>query len=400
MPKVKLEPVPEHIVIPDTNILWDKDKTNSVSEEFDQFWSKNSDLIPLRLYIPEVVIGELQFQQATSAIKLADTASDNISNLSKITKGKYKISIDHSKIRSQVGDKIKKWLAGHSGQIIKTPVSTINWDHLIENAIWRNPPFTFDHKDKANEKGFRDALILETVCQACDIRKGDPSNIVFICNDNLLRNAVSSRQKHNGSLLLFESIPDFEGYIKLTQQSLTDKFVKSIQVHAKAKFYSPDDKSSIYYRDNIRRDIIRTFAEDLSSVLTQPKPTSLLGESTPSGWNLLDQRWWINATIFDELIRPREYHWITRITLARLLQPQSLGAGLSLILSMRREEIHIMGFDVKWKARVTSNGRFHDIKVTDIVKAEARQEISTDELLNKWRLERNRSSSLLDSPDL
>lgn len=398
MPKVKLEPVPDHIVVPDTNILWDKDKKNAVSPDFDQFWSRSSSVIPLKLFVPEVVLGELQFQQATSAIKCATAVSDQMTELAGITQKKYETRLDHATIRKQVGEKLKKWVASHGGQIASAPIAAINWNQVIEDAIWRNPPFTFDPKDKDNEKGFRDALILETVSGICEANKGASTNIVFLCNDHLLRKSTEARQKHNKALLTFESISDFESYIKLTQQSLTDKFVKSIQTHARSKFYAPDDNTSIYFRENIRRTINEKFADDLTTAIEPARPAGLLGLSLATSWSVTDERWWINATRFDELVRPREYHWLSRVTIAKLLLGTPLGGGLSLALSPVREEVKTIGFDVRWKANVKADGRFHDISVIDIIKAETEQEPASDELLNRWRLQRNDKPPSLDNP--
>jgi hypothetical protein len=60
MPKLRRTP-PPHIVVVDTNILWDRDKKLPVCLAFDEFWRKNSPLIPMTLNVPEVVFGELQF---------------------------------------------------------------------------------------------------------------------------------------------------------------------------------------------------------------------------------------------------------------------------------------------------------------------------------------------------
>jgi hypothetical protein len=69
MPKIRRKPPPQHLVIVDTNILWDKDKKLPVSPAFDAFWGKNSPLLPMTLHVPHVVMGELHFQQTTSALK-------------------------------------------------------------------------------------------------------------------------------------------------------------------------------------------------------------------------------------------------------------------------------------------------------------------------------------------
>lgn len=388
MPKVKLEPVPQHIVVPDTNILWDKDKKHPVSPDFDKFWISNTPLIPMQLVIPEVVFGELHFQQSTSAIKCAANIVDQMIELSGITQKKYQSRLDHKNIRDQVGLKLRKWLGNHTGTIVQTPTATIDWSELVQDAIWRNPPFTNDPKDAKNEKGFRDALILETLCGICDKHKGTPKNIVFLCNDYLLRNSAEARQKHNKMLLTFESTSDFESYIKLTRQQLTDKFVKSIQTHARSKFFDKDDKTTIWYRDKIQQAIKEKFADEFPVKPESPGPLGLLSLAPSTNWQLTDERWWVTATRFDELVRPRDYHWISRVSVARLLLGLPIGGTVAHAFSPIREEVQVIGFDIKWKANVKADGRFHDISVDEIVMAETSREPSSEELVNRWQLRR------------
>lgn len=387
--KIKLDPVCEHLVVPDTNILWDADKKNSVSPDFNTFWERNIPLIPLRLLVPEVVLGELQFQQATSAIKCASAITDNMAELSGITQSKYETLLDQQKVRKQVGEKLKKWVKIIGGSIEATPVDTIDWTSVINDAVWRNSPFTCDPKNKDNEKGFRDALILETLCSICEKNKGKSINIVFLCNDFLLRTSTEERLKHNSMLLIFESTSDFESYIKLTQQKLTDKFVKSIQSHARSKFYTPDDKNTLYYRENIKQLIKVKFEPEIALSSVKAPTFGLLGMGSNFNWSIIDERWWVNSTRFDELIQPREYHWVSRITLVRLLVGTLAGGGLSSAYpyGQVREEIQLIGFDIKWKANVKADGRFHDITLIEIIKNESIQEPSTTQLREKWKLQ-------------
>lgn len=389
MPKVRRVPLPIHVVVPDTNILWDKDKKNPVSPDFDAFWKKNIPRIRLTLAVPEVVCGELHFQQATSAIKAAESVSEQIGLVSGITNVKYETRLDHQKIRKQVGDKLQKWVKGLNGVVIKTPVESIDWSKLVQDAIWRKEPFTFAPKDKDGEKGFRDALILETLLCVCEENKEKSNNVVFLCNDFLLKTAAENRLKQNSKVLIFESLTEFDAYIKLTQQQLTDKFVKSIRHHARSKFFTADDRSTIYYRDNIKQAIKEKYADELSIVTNSSQYAGgLLGLAQPYQRTVTDERWWVNATRFDELIAPREYHWISRITVARLLNGSMARGGLAQAILQSREEIQLIEFDIKWKANVKADGRFHDISVIDIIKVESIQEPTTEDAMARWKLQR------------
>lgn len=152
MPKVRRTPPPQHVVVVDTNILWDKDKKLPVCIAFDEFWKKNSSLIPMTLNVPDVVFGELHFQQTTSALKSLTSINDNISELAAITCAPYAHKCNEASIKSQIRAKLEKWLKGHGGQQITTPVSKIDWSSVVESAVWRKPPFTFDPRTKKTKK--------------------------------------------------------------------------------------------------------------------------------------------------------------------------------------------------------------------------------------------------------
>ncbi len=397
MPKVKLDPIPVHIIIPDTNILWDKDKKNPVSPIFDQFWSKNLQFIPMELVIPEVVFGELQFQQATSAIKLASSIKEQMTELSGISQTQYSYLFDDEKIKKQVGNKLHKWVKNLAGRIEETPIEKIDWSKMIQNAIWRYQPFTFDPKEPRNEKGFRDALILETLINICNENNDSQKNIVFICNDYLLRDTAEKRLNNNDKAIIFESIEDFESYIKLTQEKLTNKFVKSIQNHARKKFFTKNDNLSVCYRDDILKTIIKQFSEDISLPGSNSELGSgLLGLSLKSNWLMTDEKWWIGTTRFKELVAPREYHWVSRVTLARLLAASEVGNTL-LSSFAPTEKLQVLNFDVNWQANVKADGRFHDISVESIEKTEATENYPTEELLLRWGLSRLKESENLKS---
>ena len=69
-----------HVVIPDTSTLWLKDKQHVADPKFDVFWDSYATDFSLEMKIPEVVRGEVLFQQSTSALKSLDkVAPDNFS---------------------------------------------------------------------------------------------------------------------------------------------------------------------------------------------------------------------------------------------------------------------------------------------------------------------------------
>lgn len=389
MPKIRRDVLPAHIIVPDTNILWDKDKKNSVSSDFNTFWEKNKSLISIKLIVPEVVLGELQFQQATSAMKLASTVAENLEELSGVAQATYSTRFDNDKIKKQVGAKLNKWVKSLGGSVEKTPVEKIDWSKMVQCSIWRIEPFTFDPKNKDNEKGFRDALILETLLNICSTSQTN-ENIVFLCNDFLLRTTAEKLLSHNSKVLIFESLADFEAYIKLTQEKLTDKFVKSIQNHARSKFFLADDQTCIYYKEKIRQEIVECFKTELQLPPSYTTNTGgLLSIPTTVNWKTIDEKWWINATRFNKLASPKEYHWISRVTLVRLIKTEAATANVFASTIPRQELLQTFAFDISWKANVKMDGRFHDIAVLNIKSDETTSDTPSEELLVRWKLQQN-----------
>ena len=387
---IKRDPPSKHLVVVDTNILWDKDKKNAACPDFDRFWKSNLTLIPLELHIPEVVFGELHFQQTTSAQKLSSSISESLVELCGITQSKYVHKVEEHKVKTQVGQKIEKWMKGLGGVVIPTPIESINWSEVVASAIWRNPPFTFDPKDKNNEKGFRDALILETVVSLSQSSASTGKTVIFLCNDFLLRTEAEKRLKHDKKFLAFESIADFQSYIQLTQQELTEKFVKAIQAHARVKFFKTNDPNCLYSKEKLRERICQQFSEDINasphSVGTNAL-SSLLDATIKSTLPKVAERFWINATQFEHLVGDREFNWVSGVTIAQLFEGVSQGVGGLLGTPLQPEgKIKLINFDIKWKANVKADGRFHDPRVMSIEKRSLTIENSTEETTARWRL--------------
>lgn len=387
MPKTRRTPPPQHVVVVDTNILWDKDKKLSVSQTFDAFWQKTSPLIPMTLHVPEAVLGELQFQQTTSALKALANINENFSELAGITSSPYSHKCNEATIKTQVRGKLERWLKGHNGSLIPTPVAQIDWSSVVEAGIWRRPPFTFDPKDPKTEKGFRDAVILETLAYTCTSASVGKM-IIFVCNDYLLRTTAEARLKASKTFLAFESLADFESYINLTQQQLTNAFVKSIQSHARAKFYAKNDPHCVYTKHSLRNRIQTEYSSALEFQGSSTNALTLLTQaigSTTGVAKMTRQLFWIRSTQFSKLQGAREFHWISRVDVARVYEFEQQQGLLATAMSPVKR-IQVVGFDVKWKANVKTDGRFHDIELDSLEKKETQVLDATEESLQQWRV--------------
>lgn len=370
MAKILRQEPPPHALMPDTNILWCKDKAPPVSPDFDKWWEDNAALVSIELVIPYVVRGELLFQQVTSAVKAHDKITELCSEISSITSRPHKHRLSRDKIRGQIEAKLEKWLNGKSARVAPIPVNAIDLNALAEDAIWRKPPFEADPKNPDVEKGFRDSLILETIRDVA-VREKRRVNLVFVSGDFLLRTSVAERLKTDPRVMCYESLQDFSSYLKLTREKLTNEFIKGILHRAAEKFYRRDDDTCIVLRDKlvdrIRVEFKSKFEnpeESESSALTS---LFSLSPALASSWKpTYDGLWRLSGTEFVNLEGEREYHWKSGLTYARFFSKSSETPLGLLSSTTTRERVLILPFKIYWKANVKADARFHDTAVVNI----------------------------------
>lgn len=228
-------------------------------------------------------------------------------------------------------------------------------------------------------------MILETLTDTC-LSASAEKTIIFVCNDYLLRTTAESRLKASKKFLAFESLADFDAYINLTQQQFTNAFVKSIQSHARAKFYTKSDQNCIYFKHDLHKKIHADFSSDLAFQGAPIGPlTPLTQGSTPAVAKMARQRFWIRSTQFSKLAGEREFHWVSRIDVVLLYEVDSQ-QGLIVSAMQPIKRIQVVGVDVKWKSSVKTDGRFHDIELESIEKKETQLLEASEENLTQWRL--------------
>jgi hypothetical protein len=360
-----------HVVIVDTNALWHKDKSHAVSPEFDKAWDECCSLAPLELVIPQTTRDELMFQQTSSAWKRLDTVNDNLRELSGITAKSHKTRIERDVLKSQVEQKVDRWIRARKATVVEVPVAEINWKQLCSEAVWRIPPFTSDPKNPDLEKGFRDALIMATVTSVASKEKRDV-NLVFITQDGLLRRTTEQHLKSDQRFSAYEDIGGFASYVKLTKEKLDNAFIRDILTRASEKFFTSDDPTCLYLRENLGERIRKNFADFFTdpersdkSAIKMTSDTALLGP-----WSPVDAgRWWISQPEFVSLEPERIYHWKSRVNFARGYRRATQWAVTTPppgTVNVWNERILYLPFDVMWKALVKADARFYDVKLGEI----------------------------------
>ena len=384
MPKIlKGKPVP-HVVIVDTNILWLEDKAPAVNPDFDRFWTDHQALVQLELMIPEVVRGELLFQQVSSCTKILDKVTKHISEISLIAAATHSQKITADKIGRQVTEKVDRWIKSKDAHVLPIPIASVDWKTLCNSAIWRLAPFVPDAKNPDAEKGFRDALISETVVAFAKAESRNV-NIAFVCNDFVLRTATAERLKADARCACYESLLDFSSYIKLTRESLTNEFIKKIVKRAAEKFFNEDDPNCLL----IKEDLVAKLESDRShfempdfaspvAYLGSVPAISVVGSSlvnyaapiqTPAVPQNVFPTWTADARTkcfvglpeFQKITGDRTYHWKTTLTYVRKYFATSSAGDVGSLGLTFAGKLLLVKFNVLWKANVKDDARFHDV---------------------------------------
>ena len=411
---VKREEVEPHIVFVDTNILWDKDKKFPVDPNFDNFWHKNSSICSLELHIPEIVFGELHFQQTTSALKAMNQASESLKLMSDIAATIYKHRATEQKLKQKIEEKLQNWIRPIRAIIDVVPIGNINWSDIITSSLWRKPPFEFDPKNDENEKGFRDALIQETIVNYC-LNNKKKSNIAFICNDKLLRNSTEIRLNNDQRFSVYPKLEDFESYLKLRHEELTNDFVKSILRKAKTKFFKKNDLECLYYKEKIRDRLKDDYSSYFADLTISQSEWEII--TIGSTWDALDNgRFWINAARYDRTENENEFHWTNEITYIQQYQEKYMNifrspalrigmdsdiesgttwsTGMSSFNLPTEQRILKLVFHVNWRAKVTKHAQFREIQLTEIILSNNEFRVATINEINEYDLEINPRVSL------
>lgn len=372
MGKIQKENPPKFLIVPDTNILWYEDKSYAVNPLFEQFINDNKSLASLELIIPDMVKQELLFQQTTSALKALEKINENVSLISQITRSQHKLSITRDQIKKQIESKFDSWISLNKASVAKTPYEIIDLNKVCYKAVWHLPPFTFDPKNNDNEKGFRDAIILETVIDLSNKKKSD-CVLVFLCNDVLLKKTALEIIKKDKTFLCYETLPDFGSYLRLTKEKLTNEFIEAISARAERKFYTLNDPKCLFNRTNIGLTIAKDYESDINNPSEEKYNllSSLTQKNDGSIWKPSNiGNWWLPKPEFEKIEGTHEYHWKSILTMTRNFRKVSSKnisekKRLLDLLDVNNKTL-FLHFNILWKSIVKNDGRFYNIELEKI----------------------------------
>src|SRR5205823_3384814 len=178
-------------VVCDSNPLFTENETELVSSASSADFQEIQAIDGVQLIIPRVVAGEILFRKDWGLTALRNDAARKLKSIAELISGEQASIADKTILRRQLQRRFINWCTENRIKLWRVPFDKINWRQLTAQAVSRLPPFSpFEPKGKS-EKGFRDALVLETLCDIC--KSVLPTRTIFICGDRLLGEAALTR---------------------------------------------------------------------------------------------------------------------------------------------------------------------------------------------------------------
>ena len=175
----------------------------------------------------------------------------------------------------------------------------------------------------------------------------------------MLRDTAAKKNKSDDRFSVYKSIEDFESYLKLQHEELTDKFIKSILRKASLKFYNAKDIKCLAFRERLPAKIEEKYGKYVNDPKLSDDAQPVLGGllSSPQKWNpSVGGKYWVSNSQFEKIEKKTTYHWSTEVTYAKKFLREV--EGLSALTTTDIERVLLLKFEVIWTSKVYSDGRF------------------------------------------
>ena len=245
------QPPSIHVVL-DTNCLFTEAADKLIATDLSAFILNDSQQLGLKItwYLPSIVKAERKYQMAERGKKLLPALVKVESLLG------HALGINAEVLEGRVDDAIKRQIDRHHLAELELAAAKVNWDTVIHSAAQRLPPFEAGEK----EKGFRDALVLETFDQlAASLPKSSASaRVILLSSDKLLQVATRERFKDRSNVLIADGLDEVRTILNAVASHLTQEAIGSILPKASKLFFTGmDNHESLYYRAQVQKEINR-----------------------------------------------------------------------------------------------------------------------------------------------
>src|ERR1017187_2006889 len=363
--------LPSYTVYFDTNVAYSKKPSEPISTKLLKSIEKARVLTRIAVRVPEVVLEELAYQQFLIAHAATENLKKNSKTLLDVCELAASQAPDVEALKTGVKSLLSKALEKASFSRIPTPIADIDWAAVVQDSCWRCAPFEKPRsEDDLAEKGFRDKIIFETI--KVDISKIIDGVVAFVSGDILLRTAFEDQATTKCSIEVYSHLGELLGHLDLLAKTKSEQFTNEVLSKVGSVFYTPNDPNCVAISQGLIKKLIDEHSEEMCRPplfsIGPPKQFQTANQfpalaqtpvTTFSGnWFEEFQRWTPvkPVKIFASLpvCQPDQgdgrYHWISTVTLVRLLRRTEPRSGQA--YGLPEERIRTKEVDVKWSCKI------------------------------------------------
>lgn len=249
---------PELKVVFDSSVIFTGSASDLVNPPVAQFIADNSTHPDLKVswYLPEVVILERRYQMVKKGFELLPSVQRLETLLG------HNLNITSQIIENRVDDAIQRALKQLNLGLARLSCDQVDWGRLIQDATFRRPPFDTGEK----EKGFRDAVIVESFLQLVDASPSTPRicRVSLLTGDKLISDAVTSRTASHQNVRILGTLDELKSLINTLVAAVSEEVVARIREQAGKYFFVPKQEDTLYYTEGIRKKITDRFPKELA----------------------------------------------------------------------------------------------------------------------------------------
>jgi len=244
-------------IVPDTNIIYTERALQLLRNEVIEMIRSSADIDEYRIewHIPRIVLDERQFQMNKSFGKHLD----QVERLQELIGSNFDISKE--KISRSINSKTDEIIKELGISTIELDYKKVDWEKMVSSSVQRKLPF----EDGTKEKGFRDAIVLESFYQLLEDSNLESTTMIFISNDKIVKKALSENVTDEiyEKLSVYDSLSELRNFLNILKSQSQEKEIGMIREESHKLFYTEDDQDSIILKEGITEEIEERFHREL-----------------------------------------------------------------------------------------------------------------------------------------
>ena len=359
MKKKKLK----YVVIFDSSVVYGKPIRKEIVELIKNCLADKR--LSISFYAPEMVLDEAKRHLFEDLLDLKNEYDAIIKDIGVILKKQKFPELIRSE--SKIFTIVAKAFSDNNIAILNTPDEKISWKDVAKKAAYKRTPFS-PEKDK--EKGFKDAVIAETIFIALP-KLSKNSHVVVLCHDSRLAEYIESRTKRYKNVKIFPSVPDFESAMRLHLLKNDDKLIEEITREAESSFYKALDETSLFYKENLRKRIQESYPTLFANPIIKDNlyyGVRVWNESVKTNWiPVSEPEYRVTKPVFMARGGENIYKWESTVKYRQVFENEPTIRNSSLMGFDNRGEL-ALEFKIKWESEVDSRGKINPSsrKITSI----------------------------------